>query len=113
MLEQLDVAHLSEQEPKQSSGAYQSVLSPTFLSRLEETGNLTSPVRQLGDVMELAGFMEVMKRDVDRGVNLRLTFETAEKTMDIPNLKCWVARDSRLGRPGRLIGRHYKTAWAT
>ncbi|RQM21969.1 hypothetical protein B5M09_009228 [Aphanomyces astaci] len=80
---------------------------------LLQTGNLTSPVRQLGDVMELAGFMEVMKRDVDRGVNLRLTFETAEKTMDIPNLKCWVARDSRLGRPGRLIGRHYKTAWAT
>ncbi|RHY15302.1 hypothetical protein DYB36_014261, partial [Aphanomyces astaci] len=91
------------------SGAYQSVLSPTFLSRLEETGYLPSPVRQLGDVMELGGFMEGMKRDVDRDVKLRLRFDTAEGTLDIANLKCWVARDSRLGRPGRLIGRHYKS----
>ncbi|ETV63928.1 hypothetical protein H257_19138 [Aphanomyces astaci] len=57
-------------------GADQSVLSPTFLSRLEETGNFTSPVRQLDDAMELGGFMEGMKLDVDRDVKLRLTFET-------------------------------------
>ncbi|RQM29351.1 hypothetical protein B5M09_008053 [Aphanomyces astaci] len=73
------------------SGADQSVLSPTFLSRLEETGNFTSPVRQLDDAMELGGFMEGMKLDVDRDVKLRLTFETAEGTLVIANLKCWVA----------------------
>ncbi|RLO02739.1 hypothetical protein DYB28_013778 [Aphanomyces astaci] len=73
------------------SGADQSVLSPTFLSRLEETGNFTSPVRELDDAMELGGFMEGMKLDVDRDVKLRLTFETAEGTLVIANLKCWVA----------------------
>ncbi|RHY81986.1 hypothetical protein DYB35_012517 [Aphanomyces astaci] len=57
------------------SGADQSVLSPTFLSRLEETGNFTSPVRQLDDAMELGGFMEGMKLDVDRDVKLRLTLK--------------------------------------
>ncbi|RHZ01130.1 hypothetical protein DYB31_011605 [Aphanomyces astaci] len=69
------------------SGAGQSVLSPTFLSRLEETGNFTSPGRQLSDVMELGGFMEGVKLDVDRDVKLRLTFETAEGTLVIANLK--------------------------
>ncbi|RHZ07952.1 hypothetical protein DYB31_015303 [Aphanomyces astaci] len=56
------------------TGADRSVLSPTFLSRLEETDNFTSPVRQLNDVMELGGFMKCMKLDVDRDVKLRLTF---------------------------------------
>ncbi|RHY94384.1 hypothetical protein DYB35_011612 [Aphanomyces astaci] len=32
-----------------------------------------------------------MKLDVDRDVKLRLTFETAEGTLVIANLKCWVA----------------------
>ncbi|RHZ02871.1 hypothetical protein DYB31_014859 [Aphanomyces astaci] len=41
------------------SGADQSVLSPTFLSCLEETGNFMSPARQLEDAMELGGFMEI------------------------------------------------------
>ncbi|RHY41813.1 hypothetical protein DYB30_011534, partial [Aphanomyces astaci] len=55
------------------------------------TWNLTSPVRQLDDVMELSGFMKGMTLDVDRDVKLRLTFKTAEGTLVIANLKCWVA----------------------
>ncbi|RLO07192.1 hypothetical protein DYB28_016092 [Aphanomyces astaci] len=35
--------------------------------------------------------MEGMKLDVDRDVKLRLTFETAEGTLVIANLKCSVA----------------------
>ncbi|RHY90302.1 hypothetical protein DYB35_006609 [Aphanomyces astaci] len=52
------------------SGADQSVLSLTFLSRLETTGNFTSAVRQLDTAIVLGGFLEGMKLQVDRDVNL-------------------------------------------
>ncbi|ETV91329.1 hypothetical protein H310_14024 [Aphanomyces invadans] len=35
--------------------------------------------------------MEAMKLTVDHEVKLRLTFETAEGTLVLSNLKCWVA----------------------
>ncbi|RHY02560.1 hypothetical protein DYB25_014255 [Aphanomyces astaci] len=70
------------------SGADQSVLSATFITRLQEAGNLMSPVRQLYDAMELGGFMEVMKLDAVRNLKLRLTYETTEGTLVIANLKC-------------------------
>ncbi|RHY74558.1 hypothetical protein DYB34_012623 [Aphanomyces astaci] len=60
-------------------GADQSVLSPTLLSRLETPGNFTSAVRQLDTAIELGGFLECMKLQVDRDVKLCLTFETAEE----------------------------------
>ncbi|RHY19699.1 hypothetical protein DYB32_010188, partial [Aphanomyces invadans] len=73
------------------SGADQSVVSPTFLARVEYIGNFTLAVRQLDRPIELGGFMEAMKLTVDREVKLRLTFETAEGTLVLSNLKCWVA----------------------
>ncbi|ETV96688.1 hypothetical protein H310_10006 [Aphanomyces invadans] len=73
------------------SGADQSVVSPTFLVRVEKIGNFTLAVRQLDRPIELGGFMEAMKLTVDREVKLRLTFDTAEGTLVLSNLKCWVA----------------------
>ncbi|RHY15509.1 hypothetical protein DYB32_010754, partial [Aphanomyces invadans] len=73
------------------SGADQSVVSPTFLARVEKIGNFTLAVRQLDRPIELGGFMEAMKLTVDREVKLRLTFDTAEGTLVLSNLKCWVA----------------------
>ncbi|RQM28417.1 hypothetical protein B5M09_011143 [Aphanomyces astaci] len=73
------------------SGADQSVLSPTFLSRLKVTGNFPSAVRLLDTAIELDGFLEGMKLQVDHDVKLCLTFETAEGTMVLANLNCSVA----------------------
>ncbi|RHY20713.1 hypothetical protein DYB32_009970 [Aphanomyces invadans] len=55
------------------SGADKSVVSPTFLARVENVGNFTLAVRQLYRPIELGGFMEAMKLTVDREVKLRLT----------------------------------------
>ncbi|RQM30722.1 hypothetical protein B5M09_010576 [Aphanomyces astaci] len=52
------------------SGADQFALSLTFVSRLETTGNFTSAVRQLDTAILLGGFLEGMKLQVDRDVNL-------------------------------------------
>ncbi|RHZ03458.1 hypothetical protein DYB31_014304, partial [Aphanomyces astaci] len=62
------------------------------INRLKATTLLDSGADQsLDDAMELGGFMKGMKLDVDRDVKLRLTFDTAEGTLVIASLKCWVA----------------------
>ncbi|ETV92315.1 hypothetical protein H310_13369 [Aphanomyces invadans] len=73
------------------NGAVQSVVSPTFLARGESVGSFALAVRQLDRSIEFGCFMEAMKLAVDREVNLRLTFDTAEGTLVLANLKCWVA----------------------
>ncbi|RHY24886.1 hypothetical protein DYB32_008643 [Aphanomyces invadans] len=85
------------------SGADQSVVSPTFLLGLEGADHCTLVVRHLDSVMELGGFMEDMKLKVDREVKLRLTFDTAEGTLVLTNLKCWVATTPLYDGLGDLI----------
>ncbi|RHY29361.1 hypothetical protein DYB32_005205 [Aphanomyces invadans] len=70
------------------SGAGQWAVSPTLLARVESFGNFASAVRQLEQSIALGGFLEAMKLTVDCEVKLRLTFNTAEETLVLANLKC-------------------------
>ncbi|RHY26714.1 hypothetical protein DYB32_007354 [Aphanomyces invadans] len=71
------------------SGADQSVVSSTLLLGLDGADHRMLVVRQLDSVIELGEFMKDMKLRVDREVKLRLTFDTAENTLVLTNLKCW------------------------
>ncbi|KAH9078175.1 hypothetical protein Ae201684P_019271 [Aphanomyces euteiches] len=73
------------------SGADQSVVSPVLITRLSDAGALLAPVCKLESALELGGFMEDIKLSVDREVELKLTFDTAEGRLVLTNLKCWVA----------------------